>query len=131
MRVRASITVYSALAFWLITSFLFALLEAGRVYCLNAFTDMSASTALESVCAEYQPGLWEEYHLLGLDGAYGGSEFSIDYVTAVFRERMNKNLNGEHAGGGLNGLSLSSVSPAGYRLLTDSDGAGFLTCISD
>lgn len=131
MRVRASITVYSALAFWLITSFLFALLEAGRVYCLNAFTDMSASTALESVCAEYQPGLWEEYHLLGLDGAYGGSEFSIDYVTAVFRERMNKNLNGEHAGGGLNGLSLSSVSPAGYRLLTDADGAVFLACISD
>ena len=74
MKVRAGMTVFSAVSFWLIASFLFALLEAGRICCLNTCADMSAALAVESVCAEYQPGLWEEDHLLGLDGADGGPE---------------------------------------------------------
>ena len=81
MRKRASITVFSALAFALVASFLMALLEAGRVYQIQTYADMKSTLALESVCAEYQPMLWEEFHLLGLDGAYGGDTFSMDYVT--------------------------------------------------
>ena len=65
MRKRASITVFSALAFALVASFLMALLEAGRVYQIQTYADMKSTLALESVCAEYQPVLWEEFHLLG------------------------------------------------------------------
>ena len=92
MRKRASITVFSALAFALVASFLMALLEAGRVYQIQTYADMKSTLALESVCAEYQPVLWEEFHLLGLDGAYGGETFSMDHVTAVLRERLDRNL---------------------------------------
>lgn len=92
MRKRASITVFSALAFALVASFLMALLEAGRVYQIQTYADMKSTLALESVCAEYQPVLWEEFHLLGLDGAYGGDIFSMDHVTAVLRERLDRNL---------------------------------------
>ena len=66
MRKRASITVFSALAFALVASFLMALLEAGRVYQIQTYADMKSTLALESVCAEYQPMLWEEFHLLPL-----------------------------------------------------------------
>lgn len=128
MRARASITVFSALAFWLIASFLFALLEIGRVSCLETYADMSASLAVESVCAEYQPGMWENYHLLGLDGAYGGTEFSTAYVTAVLRERLDKNLRG--AGGGIFGLEQTAAETTGYRLFTDGGGETFLGCVA-
>ena len=87
MRKRASITVFSALAFALVASLPYmALLEAGRVYQIQTYADMKSTLALESVCAEYQPMLWEEFHLLGLDGAYGGDIFSMDHVTACFKE---------------------------------------------
>lgn len=99
MRKRASITVFSALAFALVASFLMALLEAGRVYQIQTYADMKSALALESVCAEYQPVLWEEFHLLGLDGAYGGDTFSMDHVTAVLRERLDRNLDVDGAGG--------------------------------
>lgn len=49
MKVRAGMTVFSAVSFWLIASFLFALLEAGRICCLNTCADMSAALAVESV----------------------------------------------------------------------------------
>ncbi len=131
MKVRAGMTVFSAVSFWLIASFLFALLEAGRICCLNTCADMSAALAVESVCAEYQPGLWEEYHLLGLDGAYGGPEFSADYVTAVLRERTQKNIKAEGAGGGVSELSLTAAGLVDYRIMTDGYGSVFLKCVSD
>ena len=107
MRKRASITVFSALAFALVASFLMALLEAGRVYQIQTYADMKSTLALESVCAEYQPMLWEEFHLLGLDGAYGGDIFSMDHVTAVLRERLDRNLDVDGAGGSILQVTLA------------------------
>lgn len=45
MRKRASITVFSALAFALVASFLMALLEAGRVYQIQTYADMKSTLA--------------------------------------------------------------------------------------
>ena len=130
MRKRASITVFSALAFALVASFLMALLEAGRVYQIQTYADMKSTLALESVCAEYQPVLWEEFHLLGLDGAYGGDTFSMDHVTAVLRERLDRNLDVDGAGGSILQVTLAGAEPVAYRLMTDQDGSVFLHCVA-
>ena len=130
MRKRASITVFSALAFALVVSFLMALLEAGRVYQIQTYADMKSALALESVCAEYQPVLWEEFHLLGLDGAYGGDTFSMDHVTAVLRERLDRNLDVDGAGGSILQVTLAGAEPVAYRLMTDRDGSVFLHCVA-
>ena len=130
MRKRASITVFSALAFALVASFLMALLEAGRVYQIQTYADMKSTLALESVCAEYQPVLWEEFHLLGLDGAYGGDIFSMDYVTAVLRERIDRNLDVDGAGENILQVTLAGAEPVAYRLMTDQDGSVFLHCVA-
>ena len=130
MRKRASITVFSALAFALVVSFLMALLEAGRVYQIQTYADMKSALALESVCAEYQPVLWEEFHLLGLDGAYGGDTFSMDHVTAVLRERLDRNLDVDGAGGSILQVTLAGAEPVAYRLMTDQDGSVFLHCVA-
>ena len=130
MRKRASITVFSALAFALVASFLMALLEAGRVYQIQTYADMKSTLALESVCAEYQPVLWEEFHLLGLDGAYGGDIFSMDHVTAVLRERLDRNLDVDGAGGSILQVTLAGAEPVAYRLMTDQEGSVFLHCVA-
>ena len=130
MRKRASITVFSALAFALVASFLMALLEAGRVYQIQTYADMKSALALESVCAEYQPVLWEEFHLLGLDGAYGGDTFSMDHVTAVLRERLDRNLDVDGAGGSILQVTLAGAEPVAYRLMTDQEGSVFLHCVA-
>ena len=130
MKQRGSITVFSALAFMLVASFLFALLEAGRQYQLDLYADMSTSLAIESVCAEYQPKLWQDYHLLGLDGSYGGEIFSMEQVTGVLGARVRANLAQEGAGSRLMGLSLDMAYPKEYQLLTDGDGSVFLHCVS-
>lgn len=131
MKRGGSITVFSALTFMLIASFLFALLEAGRVSHLEAYANMRSVLALESVCAEYQPKLWEDYRLLGLDGAYGGQDFSMEYVTAVLSARIRTNLNQEGAGSRMMGLELTTAYPTGYQLLTDGEGSVFLRCVSN
>lgn len=128
---RGSITIFAALSFMLIASFLFALLEAGRAYLLDSYADMCSELALESVCAEYQPGIWEEYQLLCLDGAYGGTEFDMDYVTAVLGARVRRNLKHKGAGARIMEMELDMAEPVSYQLLTDADGAVFLNCISE
>lgn len=131
MEKRGSLTVFAALAFMLIASFLMALLEAGRMYELEAYADISSELAVEAVCAEYQPALWEDFHLLGLDGAYGGGDFSMDYVTAVLSQRIRTNLEQRGDGAAVMALSLGAAEPVEYQLLTDGDGSVFLDCVAD
>lgn len=128
---RGSITVFAALSFMLIASFLFALLEAGRMQHLSCYADMRSILALESVCGEYQSGLWEDYHLLCLDGAYGGEEFDISYVTGALGARIGTNLEQEGAGAKIMGLEFMSAESVSYQLLTDGEGAVFLRYISE
>lgn len=131
MKKEGSITVFSALSFMLIASFLFALLEAGRVYQLKTYAKMRSELAIESVCAEYQPGLWQEYRLLCLDGAYGGEKFSMNHVTGVLGARICTNLEQEGAGSRIFGMKLDVASVKDYQLLTDGEGGVFLHCISE
>lgn len=131
MRKRGSITVFAALSFALIASVLFSLLELARVYELNAYADMTSALAIESVCAEYQPKLWEDYHLLGLDGAYGDKEFSMDRVTGVLAARISTNLAQSGDGSWIMGLELDGSMPQAYQLLTDSKGDVFLHHVSE
>ncbi len=131
MKVRGSMTVFAALLFMLVASLLFALLEAARVRTLQTYADMTAELALESVFAEYQPELWEDYHLLCLDGAYGGVAFSEEYVTGTLNARIQMNLDTQGDGSRIMKLVHASSIPEEYQLLTDGDGRVFLHGISD
>ena len=128
---RGSITVFSALSFMLIASFLFALLEAGRDYQLSVYADLTSDLSIESVFAEYQPKLWQDYHLLALDGAYGGENFGIEYVTGVLGARIRKNLDLKGAAGQMMGIAHSDSYAGEYELLTDGEGSVFLRHIAD
>lgn len=131
MKQNGSITVFAALAMMLIASFLFALLEAGRVHILEAYADMKSDLGIDSVAAEYQPGLWENYHLLCLDGAYGGDEFSIERVNQVLERRICQNLQTEGVTDNILGMRITRAEAERYQLLTDGDGQVFLHRIAD
>lgn len=135
MKEQGSITVFSALCLMLTASFLFALLESARVCGLDAYAGMKAELGLESVCAEYQPQLWEDYHLLYLDGAYGKEAFSIENVTKTLMQRVNENFDTGWRDGILKStdlfqMELVNVSPQMYQLATDYQGTAFLKHVS-
>lgn len=91
-RKKGSITVFLAMLLALISSFFFALLEAARVTGLNTKAEVVNDVALESVFAEYQKSVYENYGLLLLDGAYGTGNFQIQNVEQRLEEMNCKNL---------------------------------------
>lgn len=131
MKAKGSMTVFAALTFMLMASFLFALLEAGRVQVLRQYVDMTSELAVESVFAEYQPALWENYHLLGLDGAYGGDTFAEEYCAGVLGARVRANLAQQGDGSRMMGAVLVSALPEEYQLMTDGEGKVFLHSVAD
>lgn len=126
MKARGSMTVFAALVFMLAASMLFALLERARAVSLRLYADMTSELAVESVFAEYQPLLWEEYHLLCLDGAYGTDTFSEQYAQRALKSRVSKNLEGKGGANSLLKLSCNAAAVHEYQLLTDGEGAVFL-----
>lgn len=132
---RGSITVFAALSMMLVASFLFALLESARVYGLDSYAEMKTHLGVVSASAEYQPLLWEQYHLLMLDGAYGTGDFSMDRVSQHMTEDINKSMTWEDSI--LNwfwtdffSLEIETVEPLEYQLVTDGDGTVFLNQIA-
>lgn len=130
MKQKGSITIFVALSLVLIMSFLLALFESGRMYALKTYADMTTELAIDSVCAEYQPGLWENYRLLCLDGAYGGETFLVEHVDGVLRSRIEQNLDSRDMRGNLLALGLREIENKSYQLLTDQNGDVFLHCIA-
>lgn len=131
MKRDGSITVFAALSLMLIASFLFAMLEAGRVHMLEAYADMKSRLGMDSVAAEYQPELWEKYRLLCLDGAYGGDTFSIENVNRILEQRICQNLQTDGVTDNIFGMCMIKAETERYQILTDDEGRVFLHRIAD
>lgn len=126
MKAKGSMTVFAAMTFMLIASFLFALLEAARIDMLRQYVDMTSELATESVFAEYQRTLWEDYRLLCLDGAYGEASFAEEYPEGVLGARVRKNIKQQGEGSRIMELKLVSSKMKQYQFLTDEEGRVFL-----
>ncbi|MGN0351625.1 MAG: DUF5702 domain-containing protein [Roseburia sp.] len=127
---KGSITVFSAMSMMLIASLLFALLESARYYGLQVQTKQKSAVVTESVFAEYNAKIWEDYHLLFLDGAYGGEEFSLEKVKGAAYQLANDNLNYDLTYFGkrrtnLYQMQVSGVEVDSYQLATDGEGTVF------
>ncbi len=133
---KASITIFSALSMMLIASLLFALLESARYYGLRLQTEQMSTLVTESVFAEYNAKIWEDYHLLFLDGAYGGEEFATDKVEGVAFQLMYDNLNYDlikeiQQATTLLRVNETQVEVERYQLATDGEGDVFLNHVVD
>lgn len=133
---KGSITIFASLSMMLVASFLFAMLESARYYGLQTYVKQKSPLITESVFAEYNAKLWEDYHLLFLDGAYGGTEFSTKKVAGRASQIAQKNLKAPDTGGIGKGndlflLDLDEVGVESYALATDYGGDLFLAQVAD
>lgn len=123
---KASITIFFAMLLVIISSFLFALLEAARIPGLHTKADVVSDTAIEAVFAEYQKEVYENYGLLLLDGAYGSGDFQIAKVEQRLEEMNTKNLYGTKGQTrDLYPMKVSECRIEKYQLATDDGGAAF------
>lgn len=120
---KASITVFLILLLLLSVSFFFALLETARIRGLGTKADIVSDAALESVFAEYQKEIYENYGLLMLDCAYGSGSFAIENVEKRLQEKNLNNL--KQSEKELYGINLTECKMTGYQLLTDDGGNVF------
>lgn len=75
---KGSITVFLSLIFILVLSLLAALLESISVQSVKRINRASTFVALESVFAEYQTEMLEEYGIFVVDGSYGKEQWDKD-----------------------------------------------------
>ncbi|MBQ8280382.1 MAG: hypothetical protein IJZ23_11110 [Roseburia sp.] len=133
---KGSITPFCAISLTLVASLLFVLLEASRVYGLDRYATLRAEAGIDSVCAEYQPFLWQQYGLLFLDGAYGTEQFSTGYVSERLENHLKENCDTtdwleEWLGLDLFALTVDNLLLEGYALATDDEGELFLNYVAE
>lgn len=132
MRAKGSITVFSAMSLMLITSLLFALLESARSYGLQLQGKQKAMLVTESVFAEYQEKIWKDYHLLFLDGAYGGEEFELSKIEGKAYQLFQENVCADSTfarGGNLLQMQGKGATVDAYQLATDGQGEVFFRSV--
>lgn len=77
---KGEITAFLSLIFLLLLSFAGAMIESASIQVLKNNKYADASLAMESVFAEYQKEVLEEYDLFVLDGSYDSGEFAEDKI---------------------------------------------------
>lgn len=128
---RGSITVFLALVLVLVMSFIFSLLEGARVSCLKSRARTVTQLCMQSVFGNYHAGLWEDYHLLFLDGCWQEGDFSMEKFAQ--RAMCEVQTDGNYMiaeGWDLTRLMVRNVEIDSYELATDQDGSVFQSQVS-
>ncbi len=77
---RAELTAFLSLLFLLLLSLVGAVLEAASIQILKNEKRADATRAIESVYAEYQKELFEEYGILGMEATYESGEWKESHI---------------------------------------------------
>lgn len=120
---HAYLTVYLSLVFGIVLSLLLALIEGAAIGAARAQAELIADLGLDSVFAEYNREVLEQYELFFIDSAYGGENGGIGKVEAHLSNYLGKNMNPDKEVGLFGGttylkltnpyLEISEVSYAG------------------
>ena len=114
---KGSITIFSVLSLLLVTATVFALLEATRLQEIRRFAGLRTEAAIESLFANYNRYLWQEYRLLGMNGTQ--ADEVLDKVTNVSVEGNN-----------LLRMKEEEKEISGYTYITDGNGSVFIQSVS-
>ena len=132
---RGSITVFLALTLVLVLSFIFSLLEGARVYCLKSRAELVSEICMQSMFGNYHAGMWEDYHLLFLDGSWQEGGFSVEKFAARAVETAEENLSAASGsiwsrGSNLVFMELRDMMVNSFQLATDQEGEVFLSQVA-
>lgn len=120
-RKKAGITVFLTMLLAICGSLLFALLETARVKGLHTEAQMVGDMTIESMFAEYQKSIYEEYGILLLDESYQTGKFEGENLEKEYIQLND--INGEKEG--MYSLRLSGCEVEACQYVTDYGGAPF------
>ncbi len=89
----AYLTVYLSLVFGIILSLLLALIEGAAAGAARAQSEIVADLGMDSVFAEYNREILNQYGLFFVDSAYGGTSGGTGRLEQRLSYYMDKNLN--------------------------------------
>jgi len=120
---HAYLTVYLSLVFGIVLSLLLALIEGAAIGAARAQAELAADLGLDSVFAEYNRALLDQYELFFIDSSYGGENGGIGKVETHLSKYLEKNMDPDKDAGLFGGitylkltnpyLEISEVSYAG------------------
>ena len=114
---KGSITIFALLSMMLVASMLLALLEASRFHQIKGLANLQTQVALESVFAEYNTYLWEEYRILAC---------SQKSVLEKVESYGNEQIVEKNEGINFFQFRVKDTELNGYTRLTDGDGTAFI-----
>lgn len=94
-RFNAYLTVYLSLIFGIVLSLLFVFIEGAAVSATRAQAELVADLGLDSVFAEYNRELLEQYGVFFIDSSYGGTTGGTGMVEKHLSQYMSYNMNPE------------------------------------
>lgn len=130
MQPKGSITIFFVLLLSIVLSLIGTLLVSAKVSAGRTQIAIAADQALFSAMAKYDRPLFDEYHLLYIDGSYGTGTLqlgkALDEIESDMSYLLTPNKQREIMGG-INFLQLERMSGSitGYTLATDCGGSVF------
>lgn len=118
---KGSVTIFSLLSMMLAVSALLALLEAGRFQEIRRLAELQTQVGLESVFAEYNTYLWEEYRLL----ACNQNEVREEFIRVSDSRLVDSAL-----GTNFYQFVVEEIELKGYTRLTDGDGKAYVQAVT-
>lgn len=91
-RYNAYLTVYLSLVFGIILSLLFVLIEGAAIGAVRAQAELVTDLGLDSVFAEYNREILNQYDLFFVDSSYGGASGGIGMVEGRLSDYMSYNM---------------------------------------
>lgn len=92
---KAYLTVYLSLVFGIILSLLLALIEGAAIGAVRAQAELAADLGLDSVFAEYNREILNQYELFFIDSSYGSKNGGIGTVEAHLSDYLSKNTDAD------------------------------------
>lgn len=118
---KAGVTIFLTMLLAICASVLFALLEVARVKGLKTQAKIVSDLTIESMFAEYQKNIYEDYGILLLDESYMTGNFSKENLELEYAklDRNNRSVNDMYR------LELAGCEVTGCQYATDYGGAPF------
>ncbi len=111
----AAFSLYLAMMLSVMIPLIWTMIEGARANAIRMRIECAMDLASDSVLAEYNKKLLEDYGLLMIDTAYGTSAGSEEHLLSHLTEYVNKNLNTSE-GSGLIFTDLCRLSLSGAEL---------------
>lgn len=128
MKKKGSITVFLSLSLASVMILFFLLLDLARIYGQKQKADVISDIAAQSVFADYNRYLWDNYRILGVDASYGtggGADFSL--METRMQDYLVKNgTSSDTHGKDLYQLLTEKCEVTKYGFITDQNGRAFL-----